>query len=392
MSTTAAWAAALALFMAVSANSISEAWQSSTLGDTSPENIRWTQAEFVWTNKGIETVNKKGVAETLGHPKEGEKVTRDQRIKIEGAGRWSSAIAEHDVEELDPSQKGQAAAKLAEIEQIPESSWRPWQPHIRSDTHKRKQWFGSDLGAAHKGSEGHKRHVRHHQMDGFMLDEIRERHQAQTHKVRLIPNAGIPILQAAMMKPSPRSSEFWEKDPVAEDPGDEFRPPPLDPEEPGDALLQTSVVEERPLEKKPSILRREVLPETREAALVDTSVQTMLAPSPASSGAPSSDCERCMDCSGAVPNDISHENYSADQPNCICFKWTEWKTKKLAIDPVNGSVDGIYPGVYQGCIQHVVPDGPGCHMSTNTTLTAGLNCASLNCSCDLNVYWNLTAV
>lgn len=386
MSTSTAWAAALAFFIVVSANSIS------TLGDSEDTAI------FIWTKKGIETVNKHGAAEKLKHPKEGDKVSPDQRLIIEAAGRWSSAIAEHDVEELEPSQKGHAAANLAEIEQIPESSWRQWRPQIRSavQAKKRKQWFGSDLGASHKGSEGllqgHKRHVRQHQMDGFKLDEIRERHQAQTHKVRLIPNAGIPILQAAMMKPSPRSSDFWDKDPVTEDPGDEFRPPPLDPEAPGDALLQLSVLEERPLEKKPGILRREVTPEeektlektTKEVALEKTIEKFELAHRYVKTEQPSqSDCAKCMDCSAAVPNVVSHNNYAADEPNCICYKWAEWTTMKLSIDPTNGSADGIYPGVYPGCTN-------ACVASTNATATAGLQCATLNCSCDLNVYWNLT--
>merc|ERR1719198_1633952 len=84
-----------------------------------------------------------------------------------------------------------------------------------------------------------------------------------------------------------------------------------------------------------------------------------------------SDCDKCKDCSTAVPNEPDNNNHT-DGVWCMCNSWADWKTMS--------KTPGVYPGPNAGCTK-------GCKAETNATKLAGINCASLNCSCDLNIYW-----
>lgn len=211
------------------------------------------------------------------------------------------------------------------------------------------QWFGH---AAVEPSGKHEDH-RQRQIDGFDLEEERARHEPVTSHSRALEeesqrhgrhrvqgNAGIPILQAARSKPTERDS--WPRDVEDPEPGDAFSPPSDVETSPGDALLQIGEVAAFPAL---SLAQREKRV---------------------------SDCERCKDCSKAIPNEPDPANHS-DGAWCMCHSWVEWQTKS--------KTPGIYPGPAGACTQ-------GCE--TNTSIT-DLDCAALNCSCDLNIYWEGTS-
>jgi hypothetical protein len=257
-----------------------------------------------------------------------------------------------------------AAKELVESEKA-DVPFRPWQPEVDSEASARSkhQWFGGDfkdLSSRPQGSEKRLVRPKQHQVDGFVLNEVQAREAAQKHHtIRQAPNAGIPILQASRMKPSPR--ELWSKDEPVSEPGDGFRPARDVENIPGDALLQIASVEQ-----KPSIMRRETLSAklVEEASRVDDLDRE-------------SQCDLCMDCHTAEPNAVDHvaagQTNSASGSSCVCHAWSEWQT----FSPAAGAP--TTPNT--ACTE-------GCPAQTNATITAGIDCASLNCSCDLNLYWN----
>lgn len=208
------------------------------------------------------------------------------------------------------------------------------------------QWFGANLGLKAGELKAHKQ--TQHQIDGFDLEEVTSRHdwaKSHTHhKIRA--NAGIPILQAAKSKPSERDT--WPRD--LEDPveDDGFDTPDDVVNSPGDALLQMEGND-----KKPSVMRRETA-----MSFVDMERQR------------AGDCEKCKDCSDAEPNVPQNGNHS-DGVWCMCKSWADWQNLK--------NVPGVYPGPNHACTQ-------GCQAG-NASKIAGIDCKSLNCSCDLNIYW-----
>jgi len=236
-----------------------------------------------------------------------------------------------------------------------------------ANSNARKQWFGSDVGASAGSSANaplHKKSKRH-QHDGFKLDEM-VHHQkghhphsleqeGQLHTVRA--GAGIPILQASMTKPDVRDT--WSMD-IEDAPEDDGMAPPRDVfNNPGDALLEIGEASAR---KTGLLMRREA---KKQRSLRRATSQ----------------CESCMNCSGAMPNLPDNDDHS-DGSWCMCKTWEEWTATTKA--------SGQYPGPSESCAK-VTAGNYGCVENHDTATNGGVDCSSAalqNCSCDLNVFYD----
>jgi len=246
---------------------------------------------------------------------------------------------------------------------------------VRTEKHhdprgdRRAQWFGANLGAPEGAQPEDSHHEHAHLQRGFNLDEVfaeRGRQmKSHIHKhtgsleeggqhQRIRANAGIPILQASKTK---SERDNWPRDVEDPEPGDGYEGPRDVENNPGDALLEVEASEEEPSVEKPSLLRRELASQYAGDAFTEMD------------GTPST-CDQCKNCNEAEPNKPDPANHS-DGVWCMCSSWTEWSGMQNS--------PGIYPGQSELCNPNVC--------TKNMAVWDSLKCDSLNCSCDLNIFW-----
>jgi len=210
-----------------------------------------------------------------------------------------------------------------------------------SETRPHGEWFG-ESSELEEQEAGERKHIRKHEIGGLQLEEKDSRvvhglgHGAESYFQEPV-TAMFPLIKAYMSRPSDR--DMWPREVEDEGPGDDFGSRPADPvDSPGDALLQVNSTEEI------------IVPDRLSALMAMRAA-----------------CDECKNCSRADYNQPWDRNQGRDDGTyCVCLPWSEWELKTPA--------DGQYPGQNAECRDECV-DLPGS------------SCASLNCSCDLNLYW-----